>query len=222
MRSELDGSVATVGVDERETELLARLREGDERAFVELVDGWSPAMLRVARDHVSSRQSAEDAVQDAWLAVVRGLADFEGRSTLRTWVFAILVNLANRRGAVEARTLPWSQVAPDNSLMPTVDPDRFQGREQEHPGRWTSAGAPAPWEGQPECRALAGEALALLAEALNDLPPRQRLVVSLRDVHGLSSEEACRVLNITPENQRVLLHRGRAGLRQVLEDYYRS
>jgi RNA polymerase sigma-70 factor, ECF subfamily len=203
-------------------DVLRRLRSGDESAFAELVDRWSPAMLRIARAYVATAQSAEDAVQDAWLGVVRGLPRFEGRSSLRTWVFTILVNQARTRGAREARIIPLSDLGRDDDTGPTVDPDRFQGPGDPHPGGWKPAGRPASWEGQPEGRVLAGEALRLLGSALTLLPPRQRTVVTLRDVQGLTPEEACAVLGITAQNQRVLLHRGRAALRKSLEDYYRS
>jgi RNA polymerase sigma-70 factor (ECF subfamily) len=203
-------------------EVLARLRAGNEAAFAELVDRWSPAMLRIARVYVATTQSAEDAVQDAWLGVIQGLPRFEGRSSLRTWVFTILVNQARRRGAREARTVPLSDLSRDDDTGPTVDPDRFQGPDDAHPGGWKPTARPVSWEGHPEGRALAGEALRLLESALTMLPPRQRTVVTLRDVQGLTAEEACEVLGVTPQNQRVLLHRGRAALRKTLEDYYRS
>lgn len=203
-------------------DLLARLRSGDETAFAGIVDRWSPAMLRIARAYVATAQSAEDAVQDAWLGVIRGLPRFEGRSSLRTWVFTILVNQARTRGAREARTVPLSDLGRDDDTGPTVDPDRFQGPDDAHPGGWKASARPASWEGQPEGRVLAGEALRLLESALTLLPPRQRTVVTLRDLQGLSPAEACEVLGITPQNQRVLLHRGRAALRRTLEDYYRS
>jgi RNA polymerase sigma-70 factor (ECF subfamily) len=203
-------------------DVLARLRKGDEAAFAEVVDRWSPAMLRIARAHVATAQSAEDAVQDAWLGVLRGLARFEGRSSLRTWVFTILVNQARTRGAREARMVPLSELGRDDDTGPTVDPDRFQGPDDPRPGGWKPTARPVSWEGQPEGRLLAGEALRLLESALTMLPPRQRTVVTLRDVQGLTPEEACEVLGVTPANQRVLLHRGRAALRKSLEDYYRS
>jgi RNA polymerase sigma-70 factor (ECF subfamily) len=201
--------------------VLVRLRAGDDAAFAELVDRWSPSMLRIARAYVSTRQSAEDAVQDAWLGMLRGLAGFEGRSSLRTWVFTILVNRSRTRGARESRTVPLSDLAREDEA-PTVDPDRFRGPQDPYPDHWTPAGVPHQWETQPEGRALAGEALRLLGTALTTLPPRQRIVVTLRDVQGLTSDEACDALGITAQNQRVLLHRGRAALRKALEDYYRS
>jgi RNA polymerase sigma-70 factor (ECF subfamily) len=215
------GPPVSLTTTDPDNEVLERLRRGDDRAFAALVDRWSPAMLRVARAYVSNPQSAEDTVQDTWLGVVRGLAGFEGRSTLRTWVFTILVNRARTRGSREARSVPMSSLAPDDDGA-TVDPDRFRGRHDAYPDHWTPTGVPVRWEGQPEGRVLAGEAVRLLGAALTALPPRQRVVVTLRDVQGLTSDEACEALGITAQNQRVLLHRGRAALRQALEDYYRS
>jgi RNA polymerase sigma-70 factor (ECF subfamily) len=203
-------------------ELLARLRDGDESAFAGLVTRWSPMMLRVARSHVSTEASSEEIVQETWMAVIRGLEAFEGRSSLRTWVFRILTNLAKTRGVREARSVPMSSWRPADDGGPTVDPDRFQSSGGDYPHNWTPVGAPVPWEPGPEQSAVAGEIRRLLAAALADLPDRQRAVVTLRDVHGLSSEEVCGTLDLSQANQRVLLHRGRARLRTVLEDYYRG
>jgi len=202
--------------------LLARLRDGDESAFAGLVTRWSPMMLRVARSHVSTDASSEEIVQETWLAVIRGLDAFEGRSSLRTWVFRILTNLAKTRGVREARSVPMSSWRPTDDGGPTVDPDRFQSSGGEYAHNWTPVGAPVPWEPGPEQSAVAAEIRRLLAAALADLPDRQRHVVTLRDVHGLSSEEVCGTLDLSQANQRVLLHRGRARLRTVLEDYYRG
>ena len=217
-----DSAVPTLTTADPDAQVLARLRAGDEAAFAELVDRWSPSMLRIARAYVSNAQSAQDAVQDAWLGVVHGLPGFEGRSTLRTWVFTILVNCARTRGAREARTVPWSQLRPEDVDGPTVDPDRFQDADGQYPGHWTSTGAPQRWDTHPERRVLDREVLGLLDQALETLPVRQRLVVVLRDVQELTSEETCAALEITPQNQRVLLHRGRAALRRALESYYRG
>jgi RNA polymerase sigma-70 factor (ECF subfamily) len=208
-------------LSEADTELVDRLRAGDADAFAELVEDWSPLMLRLARTHVSTQASAEEIVQETWLAVIRGLDRFEGRSSLRTWVFRILTNQAKTRGVREARIVPWSSVVPEEQ-GPTVDPDRFRGPDDRWPGGWTVEGRPSAWEPSPESSAIAGEIRDRLAVALAELPERQRVVVSLRDVHGLSSDEVCDALGITTANQRVLLHRGRAGLRASLEDYYRD
>ena len=207
----------TVGTDQA---LIERLRAGDEETFADLVRRWSPAMLRLARNFVATNQSAEDAVQDAWLGMLDGLNRFEGRASLRTWTFTILVNRAKTRGVREHRTVVNLQ-ATDEDGGPTVDPDRFQGPDGRYPGGWTSAGVPAPWH-EPERRAVARETLSLVEQALADLPARQRAVVTMRDVQGFDADEVCSVLNVSPANQRVLLHRGRASLRVALEAYYRA
>ena len=204
--------------------LLERLRAGDQSAFAELVDTWSPMLLRVARLYVSTRASAEEVVQDTWLAVIEQLDRFEGRSSLRTWVFRILENQARSRGVRDARTLPWSSAfgATAEDGGPTVDPARFRGSEDRWPGGWTPAGRPATWEPPPEDAAVAAEVRRELRTALDELPARQRTVVELRDVHGLTSDEVCERLGVSPANQRILLHRGRARLRARLEDVYRG
>jgi len=177
-----------------DAELVTLLRAGDEEAMSQLVDRWSPAMFRVARSFVGSPQSAEDVVQEAWLGMLRGLATFEGRSSLRAWTFTILVNQARTRGAREARTVP--------------QPELEYG-----------AGEPAK---TPEGVMLSNEVLLQVDRALSALPPRQRQVVTMRDVCGMTAEEVCAALRISPTNQRVLLHRARAALRPALAEYYRS
>lgn len=209
-----------------DAQLVDALRRGDETAFAGLVDEWSPTMLRIARTHVATWAAAEDAVQDTWLAVVHGLGGFEGRSSLRTWVFTILANRARTRGVRDRRTLPWSALE-DGELAPGdltswVDPARFRGSDDTRPGGWTPAGAPAAWQDHPESSALSREAMAVLDRALSHLPERQQTVVRLRDVHDLTSAEVCEVLDISAENQRVLLHRGRSRLRAVLEAHYQQ
>jgi RNA polymerase sigma-70 factor (ECF subfamily) len=204
-----------------EGDLLRRLRSGDAAAFADIVDRWSPVMLAVARRYVSDRQAAEDVVQDAWLGVLKGLRDFEGRSTLRSWTFSILINRAKTRAVRDARVVTTSPFDDSDSPRPAIDPARFQGPSAAYPGHWTSTGAPRPWE-EPEGRALGAELGRLLDEALDRLPERQRLVVQMRDVEGMSADEACAALRLSPQNQRVLLHRGRAALRAQLEGYYRG
>jgi RNA polymerase sigma-70 factor, ECF subfamily len=208
-------------MDQEPDDLLDRLRAGDRAAFAALVARWSPGLLRVARLHVSTAASAEEVVQETWLAVIGQLGRFEGRSSLRTWVFRILENVARGRGRAEARALPWSSAFPDDA-GPTGDPARFRGPDDRWPGGWTPAGRPAPWEPPPEDAAIAGEIRRALGAALDELPDRQRVVVELRDVHGLSAEEVCAQLGVSPGNQRILLHRGRARLRARLEDVYRG
>lgn len=186
--------------------LLERLRAGDEDAFVALVGRHHGTMLRLARTFVHSDAVAEEVVQETWLGVLRGIDRFEGRSSLRTWLLAILVNRARSAGVREARSVPVS----DRAVV-AVDPSRFDAS-----GAWSSP--PEQWVDDLEDRvgavALRGEILAALAE----MPARQRAVVLLRDVDGLRSDEVCDVLDLTPANERVLLHRGRSRLRQRLED----
>ena len=215
-----DRTVAVLAADQDDA-LLARLRAGDDAAFRQIVDEWSPVMLRVARGYVSCRQSAEDVVQDAWLGVINGLPRFEGRSSLRSWTFSILINRAKTRGAREHRTVASASLTRQDADATVVDPARFEGPGGSYPGHWTSVGAPRPWD-QPEGRALGSEVVEMVDRALDLLPERQRLVVTMRDVHGMSAGEACAALSLTPQNQRVLLHRGRAALRTVLEKHYRD
>lgn len=202
-----------------EAALLERLRAGDESAFADVVVRWSPAMLRVARGFVSSTASAQDVVQEAWLAVIRGLDGFEGRSALRTWVLAITANVARSKGIGDARTVPFAALGDDEAA---VDPGRFRTAPDPWAGGWTVSGVPAPWsmDGDPERRVLAAEVRAVLHRALDELPDRQRTVVALRDVHGLAAGEVCQILGISAGNQRILLHRGRSRLRQLLEDHF--
>lgn len=176
-------------------------------------------MVRVARGFVSDGGTAQDVVQEAWLAVIRGLDRFEGRSSLRTWVLAITANLARSKGVSDARVIPFASLSDDE---PAVDPDRYRPAADPWAGGWTTAGAPTRWtgEGDPEGQTLAAEVRAALGVALHELPDRQRTVVALRDVHGLDSREVCQILGITEGNQRILLHRGRSRLRQLLEDHF--
>lgn len=203
-----------------EASLVDRLRAGDAEAFAEIVRAWSPMMLRVARSYVSTDASAQEVVQDAWMALVRGLDRFEGRSSLRTWMLAILANLGRSRGVREARTLPWSSLGPVEDDGPAVNPDRFRGPDDNWPRHWTPLGTPRPWPRSPEEETIAAESRSQLEDGLATLPERQRTVVALRDVHGLSSDEVCALLGVSASNQRVLLHRGRSRLRAHLELYY--
>jgi RNA polymerase sigma-70 factor, ECF subfamily len=192
--------------------IVGRLRAGDEAMFARLLDAWSGGLLRAARAYVGSHESAEDVVQDTWLAVLRGVDRFEGRSSLRTWVYRILVNTAKTRGVKEGRTVPTASVT-----GPTVDPARFQGPAEPHPGHWRSF--PAVWpsvEGEIEARELQ----AYVQSAVADLPPRQRIVITMRDVDGYDAEDVCAMLEISAANQRVLLHRARATVRGRLEEYF--
>jgi RNA polymerase sigma-70 factor (ECF subfamily) len=173
-------------------------------------------MLRVARGFVSTGATAEEVVQDTWVAVLEGLGGFAGRSSLKTWVFAILVNTARKRGAKESRTVPWTDLTPADA-GPTVDPARFLEEGHPYAGHWREF--PAPWP-VPERAALDGEARTVAAAALARLPDRQRVVITLRDVEGYGSDEVSAILAISPGNQRVLLHRARAAVRAELEHYF--
>jgi RNA polymerase sigma-70 factor, ECF subfamily len=195
--------------------LVARLRAGDEAAFALVLDAWSPAMLRVARRIVPTPDLAAEVVQDTWLAVLEGLRGFEGRSSLKTWVFRILLNKAQRLGGRESRTIPYSSLDGEDE-GPTVDPSRFQSPNEPYPGHWREF--PAPWP-DPEDAALAGELRRRAGAALAELPERQRVVLALRDIEGYDAAEVCSILDITAANQRVLLHRARAHVRHRLESY---
>jgi RNA polymerase sigma-70 factor (ECF subfamily) len=197
-------------------ELVARLRGRDEAAFALVLDAWSGGMTRVARSIVSTPASADEVVQDAWLAVVQAIGTFEARSSLKTWVYRILVNTAKRRAMREGRHVSWSLV-PGEDDTPTVDPARFGGPGDRFPGHWLAF--PAPWP-SPEQNMLAGEVQAQVEAALAALPERQRVVITLRDVEGYSSDEVCSILEISAANQRVLLHRARAFVRGRLEEYF--
>jgi RNA polymerase sigma-70 factor (ECF subfamily) len=195
--------------------LVAGVPSGDEADFADLVGDWSRSMLVVAQDFVSTEASAEEVVQDTWLAVLRGIDRFEGRSSLRTWVYRILVNTAKTRGVRESRTVPWSSLGGEDA-GPTVDPARFRDADDQYPGGWVSF--PQEWRSS-EGDVLAGELRTLVRSAFDDLPDRQRVVITLRDVMGHSSDEVCHLLDISGANQRVLLHRARASVRARLAPY---
>ena len=199
--------------------LAARLRAG-EAAFMSLVEQLQPAMLRVARMYVSTTAVAEEVVQDAWLGVLRGLDSFEGRSSLRTWIFRILTNIAKTRGQREGRSLPFASLAGDDLEAPAVDPSRFDSPQDSSRGRWSTL--PDDWIGIPEDRLLGHETLDVIGEAITGLPPMQGEVIRLRDTLGWSSEEVRNALDLTETNQRVLLHRARAKVRDALERYLSS
>jgi RNA polymerase sigma-70 factor (ECF subfamily) len=195
---------------DRDAELVAQLRAGDEAAYTEIVRRYHGALVRVASAHVRSTAVAEEIAQDAWVAVLNGLARFEGRSSFRTWLFTIAANLAKTRGTREARSLPFSALARDEADGErSVEADRFLEE-----GQW--ADAPPEWR-DPETRLLNGETLAQIERAIAALPEAQRTVITLRDVRGAGAEEVCALLGISEGNQRVLLHRARAKVRRALE-----
>ncbi|GAA4192463.1 sigma-70 family RNA polymerase sigma factor [Streptosporangium oxazolinicum] len=211
MESFTDGTLPSDDV------VVAALRAGDEAMFTALLDTWSRGMLWLARAHVSTNDSAEEVVQDTWLAVIRGIEGFEGRSSVKTWVYRILVNTARKRGVRENRTVPWSSAF--ERERQTVDRSCFQGAGDLFPGQWKDF--PAAWP-TPEGEVLAAEVRGRIAAALAELPIRQRIVITLRDVEGCTSEEVCEILEISAANQRVLLHRARTAVRGRLEDYFET
>ena len=203
-----------------DAELVAALRRGDQDAYAALVEELTPALTRLAMAHVPSRAVAEEVVQDTWLGVIKGIDRFEGRSSLRTWIFQILLNTARTRGKREKRTLPfaafrrWAEEGRDEAA---VDADRFQGRRAEQPGAW--ARPPSEWS-SPEVRLGEEQARNVMLEAIAGLPPRQREVITLRDILGYSAAEARNALDVSETNQRVLLHRARSKVRAALEELF--
>jgi RNA polymerase sigma-70 factor (ECF subfamily) len=190
-----------------DAELLDRLRSGDEQAFVTLVARHQATMLQLAAGYVPSRAVAEEVVQETWLAVLRGIGAFQGRSTLRTWLLRILVNRARTAGSRERRSVAMQD------MEPVVDQSRFDAA-----GAWVTP--PEAWVDQAQDAIMAARMVRRVRTAVHDLPARQREVVLLRDIEGLSSTEVCGVLEISAANQRVLLHRGRGRLRQILESEF--
>ncbi|HLF41762.1 MAG TPA: sigma-70 family RNA polymerase sigma factor [Acidimicrobiia bacterium] len=188
-----------------DTELVERLQSGDERAFVELVDRFHPSLLRLASTFVPNRAVAEEVVQDTWLGVVRGIDRFEGRSSLRTWLFRILVNRARTAGSRERRSTPV-----DLTAEPAVPSERFGSG-----GQWRDP--PAPWSDDAEDRIVAQLTVERISAWLGELPEMQRQVVLMRDFEGLPSAEVCELLGLSDVNQRVLLHRARSRIRGMLE-----
>ena len=196
-------------------ELVQRLREGDESAFVELIDRYGATMLRVAQMYVRDRATAEEVVQETWLAVLNGIDRFEGRSSLKTWLFRILTNRAKTRGERDGRVLPFSALAGASAEdEPSVDPDRFLGPDSPHPGAW--AAPPRAW---PQDKLIERETLDVIDMAIGKLPEAQREVILLRDVEGWTPMEVADALEITDGNERVLLHRARSKVRAALEEY---
>jgi RNA polymerase sigma-70 factor (ECF subfamily) len=196
--------------DGSEADLVERLRAGDEAAFVDVVNAHHASLVRIAMSFVGSRAVAEETVQDTWLAVVKGIDRFEGRSSLRTWLIGIVVNRAKTAGARERRTVPFDAATPPPELERSFGSD----------GQWTRP--PQPWTDDIEERIVAQQIVARLGGFLDDLPPMQRAVVTMRDVEGLPAAEVCRLLGLSEANQRVQLHRGRTRLRLQLADAIRE
>jgi RNA polymerase sigma-70 factor, ECF subfamily len=196
-------------------EIVEGLRAGDEATFAALVAQYGASMLRVAQMYVRTRAVAEEVVQDAWLGVLRGIGSFEGRSSLKTWILRILVNIAKTRGVREARSVPYASLAPEGE-EPAVEPERFRGPGDAFPGHWRAY--PGDWHTLPEDALLQQETLRVALEAIERLPPAQRTVIVMRDIQGCEPEEVCAALDVSDGNQRVLLHRARSRVRAAIEE----
>ena len=212
-----------MAIDFSDDEMLVRqLRRGDEAAFTWLVERYDRALRRLARDFVATEAVADEVVGDTWLAVIEGIDRFEGRSSLKTWIYRILMNKAKTRGVREKRSVPFSSVGPvsdGDGDAPAFAPDRFRPPgDPEWPGHWASP--PSPWQEQPVERLEAAETLDQVRTAIDALPANQRTVITLRDLRGFSSDEVCDLLSVSPGNQRVLLHRARAAVRRHLEMFF--
>jgi len=202
-----------VGTLERDQ--VARLRAGDEAAFRALVESNHGTMIAVASGYVKTQAAAEEVVQDAWLAVVKGLDRFEGRSSLSTWIVRIVMNKAMTWGGRESRSVPFSSLAAEDEGGPAVEPERFRPAGESFPGNWQSF--PADWASLPEEKLLGRETLEVVKREIGELPEAQRTVITMRDVAGCSAEEVCEALEISGANQRVLLHRARSRVRGAIE-----
>src|SRR5215472_3485034 len=185
-----------------------------------MIEHYYGYVLSLAKFYVSNRAVAEEVVQEAWLAVLKGIDRFEERSSFKTWLSRIVMNLARTRGVRESRMVPFSEFVDKevSGSEPAVDPERFQVATDEYPDHWSIA--PRPWNPDPEAHLLTNETMAVLDDALQLLPEAQRLVLTMRDVNGFTAEEVCNVLAISETNQRVLLHRARSKVRGILEIYF--
>jgi RNA polymerase sigma-70 factor, ECF subfamily len=210
------GSVASA----EDLRLVEALRSGSESAFVSLVNMYHSSMLRLAMLFVLSEVIAEEVVQETWMGVLHGLDRFEGRSSLKTWIFRILTNRAKTRAQREGRSVPFSSLLEFTPEIqePAIEPERFRGPDQQWAGGWISF--PRSWEEMPEERILSQETMTCIQEAIDSLPVGQREVITLRDSEGCTSEEACDMLGVSEANQRVLLHRARSKIRRALERYF--
>ncbi len=198
--------------------LLDRLRQGDEGTFDELVTRHHSALIRMALAYVADREVAEEVVQDTWMAVIDGLSRFEGRSSLRTWIFGIMIHKAKDRGVREKRHVNFSSFeSVDDNNDEAVDPSRFH-QSGEWAGHW--AFPPQPWDDQtPEKLLASQQAVNAMNRAIEALPQRLKDVLILRDVEGVEAKEACDILRITETNLYVRLHRARERVRQAVESY---
>ena len=201
------------GLSDEEQRLVEALRGRDDGAFASLLKRHSGSMKRIARLYVRTDSVADEVVQETWVAVIEGVDRFEGRSSLRTWIFSILTNIAKTRAERERRTLPFSALGDPGDEGPAVDPERFSPADE-----WASP--PRSFGQLPEDRLLAGETLAIVERAIEALPASQQAVITLRDVEGWNAKEVCNVLELSETNQRVLLHRARSKVRLALEEYF--
>lgn len=201
-----------------EAALIAGLRRRDESFFLDLVQRYHLSLVRLAQTFVPSQAIAEEVAQETWVGVLQGIDRFEERSSLKTWIFQILVNRAKTRGQREARSISFSamDLEPD-TCGPSVDPSRFAGPGSEYPDHWLVA--PQPWNLTPEQVLLSQECKGHIEQAIAGLPPIQREVITMRDVQGWSSEEVCNILGVSESNCRVLLHRARSRVRRAMEEY---
>ena len=198
--------------------LLESLRGGDEGAFAWLVQQYHNSLVRLALLYLDNEAQAEEVAQETWIAVLNGLTRFEGRSNLKTWMFTILTNQAKTRGRREKRTLSFSELEEGLENTPTVDPERFKPSNSITSANHWSVN-PSTWNNIPEESFLSQEMLYIVHDAVSTLPGNQRAVITLRDIEGFSSGDVCNILGISETNHRVLLHRARAKVRGVLEDY---
>ncbi|MEO8264501.1 MAG: RNA polymerase sigma factor [Ilumatobacteraceae bacterium] len=205
-----------VGATTDDQRIIAGLRAGNEAVFAEMVDKYHGSLVRVAMRYIPSRAVAEEVVQDTWIGVIEGIDRFEGRSSVKTWLYRILIYRARARGERERRTIPMSALANDDSA-PAVPTERFRGSDALWAGHWATP--PQRWDGDAEERLLAGEARAIIGAVIADLPPAQRDVIVMRDLSHFSAPEVCDLLDVTEANQRVLLHRARSHVRAALEQY---
>ena len=202
------------GREDDDRHVVAALRRGDEKVFMDLVQRYRASMLWVAQRYVRDRAIAEDVVQETWLAVIQGIDRFEGRSSLRTWIYRILVNRAQTRAQREGRSLPFSALGDGDEDAPAVDPSRFQSSGRGA-GQWSAP--PQSWAALPEDRVESRETVDCIRMAIEALPDRQRTVIALRDIDGWTAMEVREALDISDANQRVLLHRARSKVRMACE-----
>lgn len=200
--------------------LLDALRHGDQAAFEELIGRYHQALTRSAMLYVGDPAIAQDVAQETWVALLHGLARFEGRSSLKTWLFTVVANRARSRAQRERRCIPFSEMAASELATdePAVEPRRFETEQGRWSGHWNSL--PREWQDTPESSLLSHETRAVMRTAIETLPATQRAVVTLRDVEGLTAGEVCNLLELSETNQRVLLHRGRSKIRRALERYF--